>query len=409
MKLFRSFVAFCIAYGLGVHAAETPVGRVYHYNPRVSNQPTPSDPTIVDPQTARLILAQKLGLAHFHSLKDVSRLAIQQLNQFVDKAWRPFAKPSAEDRSHDIIVIVEEIESPADVLPVDLREPLFQIANPPYSAANAELLKDFFTQSESRRRNSEDGQGSYIGWGSFSKSSHEFGNQLPGQHMLQRSKDLTALQIFPVKTNVAASFDAIRKGLAELLSDAKAYKAALTVIIMPPSSRPNSKHNISPYGDYQTSSKSEVAALNRRGLPSNPRSSSQRRKDSDDDDETEPVTGILPLCFSSEKDCNQRTKKCSGRGTCVAKYESSSDRGGSCFSCLCNQTEVRDGLKGKKTTYFGGAACQKKDIVMPFWLLFGTSIFLLGAVSWALGLMYSMGGEELPSVIGAGVSGPKAR
>lgn len=70
---------------------------------------------------------------------------------------------------------------------------------------------------------------------------------------------------------------------------------------------------------------------------------------------------------------------------------------------------LRETEYGKKTTYFGGPACNKKDIVMPFWLIGGTSVFLIFVVSWGMGLLYSMGSEELPSVIGAGVSGPKAR
>jgi hypothetical protein len=43
---------------------------------------------------------------------------------------------------------------------------------------------------------------------------------------------------------------------------------------------------------------------------------------------------------------------------------------------------------------------------MPFWLLFGTALFLGLIVMWGIGMLYSMGSEELPSVIGAGVSGP---
>lgn len=42
---------------------------------------------------------------------------------------------------------------------------------------------------------------------------------------------------------------------------------------------------------------------------------------------------------------------------------------------------------------------------MPFWLLAGFSVLMAGLVSWGIGMLLTMGNEELPSVIGAGVSG----
>ena len=66
----------------------------------------------------------------------------------------------------------------------------------------------------------------------------------------------------------------------------------------------------------------------------------------------------------------------------------------------------KDGTQ--KTTTYGGGACHKKDIVFPFWLLTGVTVFIIFIVSWGVGLLYEMGSQELPSVIGAGVSGPKA-
>ena len=46
---------------------------------------------------------------------------------------------------------------------------------------------------------------------------------------------------------------------------------------------------------------------------------------------------------------------------------------------------------------------------MQFWLLALFSVGMVGLVSFAVGQVMGMGGEELPSVIGAGVSGPVAR
>lgn len=65
--------------------------------------------------------------------------------------------------------------------------------------------------------------------------------------------------------------------------------------------------------------------------------------------------------------------------------------------------------KGVKTIEWAGPACSKKDVSMPFWLLAGISIALVATVSWGVGLLFSIGQEELPSVIGAGVAGPRAQ
>lgn len=62
-----------------------------------------------------------------------------------------------------------------------------------------------------------------------------------------------------------------------------------------------------------------------------------------------------------------------------------------------------------KTVQWGGPACQKKDVSVPFWLLAGFSVLLVSAISWGVGLLYSVGSEELPSVIGAGVAMGKAQ
>jgi hypothetical protein len=118
------------------------------------------------------------------------------------------------------------------------------------------------------------------------------------------------------------------------------------------------------------------------------------------------ISGPVATCFSSQSSCERGTNNCSSHGSCVRKWGGSSS--GDCYGCMCTIPEVHENPDGtKKTTKFGGAACHKKDIVMPFWLLFGTTLFLVLIVTWGVGLLYAMGSQELPSVIGAGVSGPK--
>ena len=122
---------------------------------------------------------------------------------------------------------------------------------------------------------------------------------------------------------------------------------------------------------------------------------------------------LLPVCFASLKACESATSSCSGHGKCKLKYGSEGETDEdkiACFACQCSHTITHDdNNKTFKTTYWGGPACSKKDVSGPFWLLAIFSIVLIGLVGWAIGMMFAIGEEKLPGVIGAGVSGPKAR
>ena len=115
--------------------------------------------------------------------------------------------------------------------------------------------------------------------------------------------------------------------------------------------------------------------------------------------------GILPICHPTLQSCITTTNNCSGHGTAYKKSSGAID----CFACKCSKTVLTDEDGRVKTVYWGGSACQKKDISVPFFLLAGLTIGLVGVVTWGVGLMASIGQEELPSVIGAGVAGPRAQ
>ena len=122
-----------------------------------------------------------------------------------------------------------------------------------------------------------------------------------------------------------------------------------------------------------------------------------------------PLAGILPSCFRSQSECESSTRNCTGHGSCSLKYVNKDHaRGakGECYSCSCSATVVKSEDGKKKTTVWGGPACQKKDVSVQFWLIALFTVGLVFLVSFAVGTVYSMGSEELPSVIGAGVSGP---
>ncbi|KIV77164.1 hypothetical protein PV11_08987 [Exophiala sideris] len=110
----------------------------------------------------------------------------------------------------------------------------------------------------------------------------------------------------------------------------------------------------------------------------------------------------IPQCFSSQASCENTTNFCSGHGNCYKSHNN-------CFKCKCGTTVAHVNEDGtKKTTQWGGAACERVDISIPFILFASFGVVMTALIAGAINMMYSMGSQELPSVIGAGVAGPKA-
>jgi len=123
-----------------------------------------------------------------------------------------------------------------------------------------------------------------------------------------------------------------------------------------------------------------------------------------------PSAGILPPCFPTRLLCLAQTSNCTSHGTCTLKFTTANTGGGGgktqeCWACACTPTIHRDSDERVTTTYWGGPACQKRDVSVPFWLLAGLGTGLVFLVGFAVGEVWGMGTEELPGVIGAGVGG----
>ncbi|KAL7270960.1 hypothetical protein RUND412_006316 [Rhizina undulata] len=110
-----------------------------------------------------------------------------------------------------------------------------------------------------------------------------------------------------------------------------------------------------------------------------------------------------PQCFISQSACETGTDSCSsGRGTCQKSVFPEN-----CWKCACKPTVERNENGGQKKTYWAGSACQKQDISTPFNLFLWFTLAIVGVLAWAIGLLFSVGSEELPSVLSAGVAPPK--
>lgn len=66
-------------------------------------------------------------------------------------------------------------------------------------------------------------------------------------------------------------------------------------------------------------------------------------------------------------------------------------------------------MRADKTVQWGGNACQKKDVSNEFILFAVVGVFFTAIVAGGIGMLFNMGSQDLPSVIGAGVVGPRAQ
>lgn len=208
--------------------------------------------------------------------------------------------------------------------------------------------------------------------------------------------------------------------LQHTLSALAARGLHITVVAMPSTSANSKRRVVSPYGTYDMPTTVEVRR-NRQNpealLSFTPEPSTSPNPQADHPDlehfpiftsnkkSNGTVRGILPPFFNSLASCEKTTLTCSGHGECKLLHKAQDKTQQDRYGCACKPTIVGEG-DARKVTNWAGPACQKKDITVPFWLFVGTGVMLAFLIATIIGMMYSIGSEELPSVIGAGVSGP---
>lgn len=418
MKLSWGFAVSSLAYA--VSAAQH--GRIYIVDPtpRASSLQAA---TTVDPATARLILAQRLGLARFHSIdKTCSEESLEQINAFGGAQPTLFGGEDAGTQAH-ALVWIEGVEDADAVLGTpDAWTASFSMAQPPSAADSKHLIEDMILQAQSLPEKPDPRGATYVSneYIDFHLSKLRqpqlFNDYLTIFHLDLKSKDKMS----------KPSLDAISNAISDLQAvKPEEHRFAITLVVMPPTSS-TSKRAAKPYGTYDS------LDLQARGLvpteapmsltTPEPATSPNPAVPANMEDfpiftqaegnTTTPPLGILPRCFESQSACEKSTNGCSGHGKCSVLHKGQPGSKGrrDCYGCICKPTVVDKGDTGmerhKQTTYWGGPACQKRDVTVPFWLFVTSGVLLAFLISGGIGLLYSVGSEELPSVIGAGVSGP---
>ncbi|OCL02371.1 hypothetical protein AOQ84DRAFT_382746 [Glonium stellatum] len=417
MKPSWGFILSSLYFAASAASAST-LGRVYVWD-STRKSADKQLPSSVSPETARLIFAQRLGLSQFHDLKSVDEDVIQQLSQYGGRPQRLFSGARESNDAHAIVVI-EGVENAEELVSISSSYSEFSIINPPPVSSNARLLEDFMLQADSLPEVSDPLLTSY-------NSDLIIGEELRvlGQpNSISTHNHITFLHIESLET-IAKSYgqaaSLLRTAFQALLQQAERLGFSVTIVMMPPSASTNTKRSVSPYGAYSIPNRAQnqPRRQNPEAILSSPAvpEASSNVNFSTAQDTTSPqvyaksVLGILPPCFESLSICQISTYNCSGHGQCRLARKGEQRAGGEgkyndCYSCACKPTIVKNGDGTVKTARYGGPACQKKDVVVPFWLFAGSTVVLVFLISSAIGMLYSMGSEELPSVIGAGVSGP---
>jgi len=109
MKLLTVSSLLSLYLSSTVHATEAPAGHVYLYD-RDSTSRLPKAQS-VNPETARLIFAQRLGLSQFTSIDTKDKDVVEQLNWFGGRWQVPFhVGQQAPQPSKRVIVFVEGVQ-----------------------------------------------------------------------------------------------------------------------------------------------------------------------------------------------------------------------------------------------------------------------------------------------------------
>ncbi|OAG21719.1 hypothetical protein CC77DRAFT_1019623 [Alternaria alternata] len=368
----------------------------------------------VSPETARLIIAQRLGLSRFHSVEHADAETIRHINTYGGRQQKLFGGDDAEQTKAHLLVWAEDAEQDEATVIINDgsdRTQDFTISSAPSASDNDRLILDFIAQAESLPAYPDPQQRTYT-------SNFKIDSVLPPNYKSEPHNGY--LNIWRTDKSSNMTPEELAQVLGKTITKA-AETGFSTTFVMMPRSASKGKRAANPWGMYDIPSKEARRQNPEAVLSSQPVPAVSKVPDLEDfpvviqaENNKGPVRGILPTCFKSMSACQTQTHNCSSHGECKLLHKgrgSGSDQETvDCFGCACSATvEYEDG-KGmeekRKVTYWGGPACQKKDISVQFWLFVGSGVVLAFLVSAGIGMLYTMGAEELPSVIGAGVSGP---
>ncbi len=104
MKFYSGLAFSQLFVSIIASAADPRFGHIYLYDPS-SPRPDQTADRLVDPKTARLIFARRLGLSRYHTINDASAVEIRQINTFGGDHSSLFGDDTKESRPRSLILV----------------------------------------------------------------------------------------------------------------------------------------------------------------------------------------------------------------------------------------------------------------------------------------------------------------
>lgn len=146
MKLSTSLLLPAL---VGAASAVTDHASVYIFQGEKWPKTSTPAPEILSPEQARLVIAQRLGVSQYHSLKDASRETLKYINSFGRNQDSLFSDELVREKPAELVIVVEGVSSETAEPLLSRWEsimPAFLISNPPSSGANKKLVRDLHLQ-----------------------------------------------------------------------------------------------------------------------------------------------------------------------------------------------------------------------------------------------------------------------
>lgn len=377
---------------VGVARASAAI-EAYTFSP---SKPPTAETVDLSPEQFRLVIAQRLGLSRYHSISNEAGEVDSEIVQIISRLGRHRDLFSGDtNASQDLVLALYTTDEEADGIRAELdshryKAPAFSLIDSPGSHFEG-LIDDLSAQSKL----SSESQ--------YAQDLTSVQDLLEDQEGPLVVKHITEPGQFRTHSQVDNLFKLVGTG-----------KLEVTILLVSESAVRTSTGAFRTKQDQAWGKYIKPDSANGRRQFEAPMSdafvdkvfgSSAEATADVSKSETSPLRKLPLVCYASIDACNNATNSCSGHGECYRKFGPvAGDSGPTCFACACKATYD----KATGTSYWGGAACQKRDISAQFWIILGFSLLLIGLVGWAIGMMFSIGNEKLPGVIGAGVA-PKTR
>ena len=88
----------------------TVVGKALVYTSESWSRPAQAEPPSISPNTARLLLAQRLGLSQYHSLQDADESTLDILNTHGGQQEQIFAYEDGSQGAEKFLLVVEGVD-----------------------------------------------------------------------------------------------------------------------------------------------------------------------------------------------------------------------------------------------------------------------------------------------------------